>query len=377
MVIIRYNRFDVRLLQHDLANPNLIGIAGISPGKISTVTDVPGQQTATEIPFCAFGDLHRMLETYPKGNAVPNEMAELHSYTCALSGDQIFRLKADLPGLGFDFCEVPHAQFAAKKNKLRIAVYQSGKLLVQGQGVRDFVEFYLEPHLLGVARLGYEEVLDPTILHSRIGVDESGKGDFFGPLVVAGVFVNESVIRAWRDGQAGIRDSKLVTTDARISALARIIRGTRHCVVEIVTIGPRAYNDLHAKMRNVNKILAWGHARVIENLLAKVNCPKVVSDQFGNKSLVERALMQRGKKIELVQRHKAESDLAVAAASILARDEFVRQLKKMGERVGIPLPKGASAAVEETGRKLVAKHGLEKLSEVAKIHFRTTDRIRG
>ena len=303
-------------------------------------------------------------------------MSELHSYTRALTPQQIFRLKADLPGLGFEPTEVPYTQFAVVKGKLRVSIYTSGKLLVQGKGLRDFVEFYLEPNVLGEARLGYEHIHDPSILQPRIGVDESGKGDFFGPLVVAGAYVNESIVRAWQEADAGIRDSKLVTTDARIAKLARTIRETKGCVFDVVAIGPRAYNDLHAKMGSVNKILAWGHARIIENMLAKVDCPKAISDQFGDKSLIVRALMKRGKQIELVQRHKAESDLAVAAASILARDEFVQRLKKLGDEVGIPLPKGASAAVEEAGRTLVAKHGVGKLRDVAKVHFRTTEKVR-
>lgn len=302
-------------------------------------------------------------------------MAELHSYTRSLTPQQIFRLKNDLPSRGFEPIAVPHTQFAAVKEKLRVAVYSSGKLLVQGRGVRDFVEFYLEPNVLGEARLGYEHVLDPTMREPRIGVDESGKGDFFGPMVVAGVFVHEGVIRSWQESHAGIRDSKTVSSDARIGALARIIRQTQGCVFDIVAISPPKYNELHEKMGSVNKILAWGHARVIENLLETVECKKAISDQFGDRALIQNALMKRGREIDLVQRHKAEGDLAVAAASILAREEFVRRLKQLGEKMGVPLPKGASEAVEVAGRKIVAAHGAEKLGEVAKLHFRTAGRV--
>ncbi len=309
-------------------------------------------------------------------------MAELHSYTRTLSAQQISQLKADLPAQGFATIVVPHTQFAAAKDKLRVAVYTSGKLLLQGKGIREFVEFYLEPNVLREARLGYETLLDPAILEPRIGVDESGKGDFFGPMVIAGAFVNETVVRAWMDSAAGIRDSKTVTSDGRIAALAKVIRETQGCIFDVVTIGPAAYNQLHKKMGSVNKILAWGHARIIENLLAKLDssgdgtsCKKAISDQFGDKSLILRALMERGKRVELVQRHKAESDLAVAAASILARDEFVRRLKKLGDHFEVTLPKGASSLVEAAGRKFVAKHGAENLGDVAKLHFRTTQKV--
>jgi ribonuclease HIII len=172
----------------------------------------------------------------------------------------------------------------------------------------------------------------------------------------------------------GVRDSKLISSDARIAVLAGQIRDTPGCRVETVVIGPEAYNRLHAKMRNVNDILGWGHARAIENLLTKVDCAKAISDQFGNERIVRQALMERGRKIELIQRHKAESDLAVAAASIVAREAFVDRLRRLGRELGVVLPKGASKAVDEAAAALVAKHGPAILSKVAKPHFRTAQR---
>jgi ribonuclease HIII len=142
-----------------------------------------------------------------------------------------------------------------------------------------------------------------------------------------------------------------------------------------VPIGPEAYNRLQAKMGSVNDMLGWGHARVIENLLERVDCKRAVSDQFGNKRIVLDALMERGSKIELIQRHKAESDLAVAAASIIARDEFVTRLRKLSREFGVDMPKGASAAVDAAAREFVAKHGRGALVKVAKLHFRTTQKI--
>jgi ribonuclease HIII len=309
-------------------------------------------------------------------------MAERTSYTCSLTADKVAQLKADLKERGFEFRDVPYAHFGASKDseKVNVAVYTSGKLVVQGKGTTDFVQFYLEPVLLGEARLGYEHILDPTMLESRIGVDESGKGDFFGPLVVAGVYVNEAASRNFME--IGVRDSKLIKSDTRIAEIAKQIRATPGCKFDVVAIGPEAYNRLHAKMRNVNDILGWGHARVIENLLAKVdpagngaNCKKAISDQFGNKNIIRRALMERGKKIELVQRHKAESDLAVAAASIIARDGFVHRLGVLGKEFGVKLPKGASQAVVDTARELVVKHGREALARAAKMHFRTAQKV--
>lgn len=176
--------------------------------------------------------------------------------------------------------------------------------------------------------------------------------------------------------ELGVKDSKQISSDTRIGEIAKEIRSavTAKCI-EVLAIGPEAYNRLHAKMRNVNDILGWGHARVIENLLARVDSPTAISDQFGNKRIIENALMERGRKIKLVQRHRAESDLAVAAASIMARDEFVRRLAMLGKQSGIKLPKGASQAVLDAGKELVTKRGRDALPRVAKMHFRTAQRV--
>lgn len=281
----------------------------------------------------------------------------------------------------YEFREVPYARFAAGRDATNVVFYTSGKLVIQGKGTQDFIEFVLEPEILKAAQLGYEEVLNPSVLQARIGVDESGKGDFFGPLCVAGVYVNASVVRAWKD--SGIRDSKAIGSDRRIAELARVIRDTPGCVATVVPIGNEAYNRLIGSMRSVNAVLAWGHARVIENLMGQRHrmtpWPELaVSDQFAaTKEVVAKALMSAGRTIELVQRHRAESDVAVAAASILARDEFVSRLARLSKEYGVILPKGAASQVEDAGRELLAKHGSNALGRVGKMHFRTSFRILG
>jgi ribonuclease HIII len=301
-------------------------------------------------------------------------MAQPTSYTCTLDADKIAQLKRDLKMRHFEFRDVPYAHFGASSRgeKVSVTAYQNGKVVIQGKGLADFVQFYLEPQLLGEVKFGYENILDPSRLEPRIGVDESGKGDFFGPMVVAGVFVNADTAQELMD--LGVRDSKNISSDARIFELARGIRKTVKNLYDVVTIGPEAYNRLRAKMGNVNSLLGWGHARVIENLLGKVDAPKAISDQFGNKRIVQDALMARGKKIKLEQRHKAESDVAVAAASILAREMFLRGLKKLSDEYEIALPRGASAAVEEAAREFVGKHGKNALGKVAKLHFKTAQK---
>jgi len=298
-----------------------------------------------------------------------------------LAGLEAGALERYLREHGYEFREVPYARFAADKEKLNVVFYESGKLVVQGKGTQDFVEFVLEPGILKQARLGYETVLNPELLLPRLGVDESGKGDFFGPLCIAGAYVNEAVVKAWKD--AGIRDSKNISSDRKIADLAKLIRETPGCVTSVVPIGNEAYNRLYGRMKSVNAILAWGHARVIENLMGqkhRMNPPPVraISDQFAaNKATVANALMGLGREIELIQRHKAEADLAVAAASILARDEFVTRLAALEKQFGVKLPKGASGAVDEAANEFVAKHGTDGLSKVAKMHFRNAFRAQG
>ncbi len=308
-------------------------------------------------------------------------MKPLTSYTCKLTDTQAAALRAWLQAHHYKFREVPYARFAGEKEKTNVVFYESGKLVVQGKGTQEFVEFVLEPEILQEVRLGYETILNPELLLPRLGVDESGKGDFFGPLCVAGAYINEAVVKAWAD--VGIRDSKNISSDKRIRELAEVIRKTPGCVTTVVPIGNEAYNRLYGKMRSVNTLLAWGHARVIENLMGqrhRMTPPPVraISDQFAhNKNTVARALMTLGREIELVQKHRAEEDLAVAAASILARNEFVTRLGTMEKQYGMRLPKGASAAVDAAAKEFISKFGADSLGKVAKMHFRTALRAQG
>ena len=304
----------------------------------------------------------------------------MNSHTAKLSPKQAEKLRGILAKRDFEPAEVPYAVFSYKRPSLKVTWYNSGKLLVQGKGTKEFVEFILEPEVLGEAAFGEMLNAEPEQFDPRIGVDESGKGDFFGPLVVAGVYINDSIARAL--DKMGVKDSKAITSDKKISKLAEGIRNISGCVHSVVPIGNASYNRLHQQMRNVNKILAWGHARVIENLLGqrdRMNPAPVraISDQFSrSKSTIQSALMEEGRQLELVQMHKAESDLAVAAASILARDVFVQRIKELSNEFDLELPKGASTKVDQVGVEFLSKHGINKLGQAAKLHFRTTQKIK-
>src|SRR2546423_12663808 len=299
----------------------------------------------------------------------------MNSYTHALTAEQATKLRALLTELGFEFSAKQYTIFWGQKNKLSVAVYEKGpKVLVQGKGVEEFVQFELEPKILGEAKLGYEEVHAPEMFEPHFGVDESGKGDFFGPLVIAGVYVDRTIARKLIE--AGVQDSKRIGSDARIRSLADAIRKTSMGLSEVVLVGPAKYNDLYEKFGNLNKLLAWGHARVIENLLAKkTDCPRSLSDQFADARLIEQSLLRHGRKIDIQQRPRAESDIAVAAASILAREGFINWLEREGKKLGMRLERGASPGVKSAAEKIVKEKGPDVLRQVAKGHFRTAHAV--
>lgn len=278
------------------------------------------------------------------------------------------KLLSDLKEQNFDISTPPYTLFSAKKKGISCTLYKSGKLTVQGQEMASFVEFYLEPEILGTFTHTYPEAtLD---LAARIGIDESGKGDFFGPLCIAGVYATGEEVAKLK--ALGVRDSKTLS-DATILKIAAKIRAA--CTYHIVKINPLKYNELHRQFGNLNHLLAWGHATVIEQLVLKSNCRNVIIDQFAAEHVVITALKRKKLTVTLTQRHRGEEDLVVAAASILARETFVTGLDELSQNFGIELPKGASAKTIQAGRKLVEKYGRDALAKVGKLHFKTLEAI--
>ena len=297
-------------------------------------------------------------------------------HTCALSQEQAVKLRVLLTERGWKFEERPYTIYFAQKDRLTVAVYEKGpKCVVQGRGTQEFVQFTLEPEVLGEAKLGYEEVHNPEMFTPHFGVDESGKGDFFGPLVIAGAYTDETNTRALME--AGIMDSKRIGSDLKIRELAKKIRETDGVFVSSITLAPEKYNELYKKFGNLNKMLGWGHAKVIENLHdLRPDCPRALSDKFASASLIKRAFSEKGKHIQLDARTKAESDVAVAAASIVARERFINWMRDTSRDMAVDLPRGSSdPRVKIVGRELVAKLGPDVLKRVAKVHFKTAHEI--
>ena len=257
-------------------------------------------------------------------------------------------------------------------DRLKILVYfgKSGnKTVIQGN--KDSQLYIDINNLLFANKKDIAEYDFPEPLH-YIGTDESGKGDYFGPLVVAGVIVD--CVTAVQLKKIGVKDSKLLSDDI-IKKLSPLIKKIVDNKFDIIVITPKTYNSLHAKMKNVNKILGWSHAKVIENLLAKEDVADAISDKFGNERLIKDSLQEKGKKINLMQFTKAEKYTAVAAASILARNRFSEWFTEQSEKNNLMLPKGASKIVDNALKDIKEKYGVGILNEIAKVHFKTTNKL--
>lgn len=268
-----------------------------------------------------------------------------------------------------------YADYCYESESVNVAYYpKKGRLLIQGRGADDFLKnvLQLQPEEKAPSLSSTLPALVDTTPH--FGVDESGKGDYFGPLVVAGVYTDERC--AAELVRLGCKDSKSIPDDRKIHALAEKIKKTAGVVYEVICIGPRRYNELYAEMGNLNRLLAWGHARVIAALHEKVPaCPRALSDQFANEWVLKRALGQRHIPVQLEQRTKAESDVAVAAASILARARFVQWMQQTAEASQCPMPLGCAPHVTRAAQHFVATHGRERLQDVAKLHFKVTQKL--
>lgn len=279
---------------------------------------------------------------------------------------------------GFHLSEIIHRkyhyEFDVNKNKekAKVLVYfgkKGIKTVLQGdKSLKLYIELYnkFNNDLFGIEK---EEVVEPE---KYIGTDESGKGDYFGPLVIAGVFIDKT---NWEFLQhIGVRDSKELS-DTMIGRVAKEIKKIEGIQFNIISIYPKRYNELYSRLGNVNRILGWAHAKVIENLLNKTSAEEAISDKFGDEKFIFTSLQEKGKNITLHQVTKAERFKGVAAASILARDRFNSWFKHEKHKLGFELPKGASEACEAASKKIIEKIGRHSLGDFAKLHFKNTRRI--
>jgi len=305
------------------------------------------------------------LETLPRDTLTP--MSKPACFSTKISEDKFLPLKDLVLDQGFSLSIPPYTVFQAKREGITVTLYESGKLTVQGKAKDEFIEFYLEPQILGSIEYTHPEAtVDFT---PRIGVDEAGKGDFFGPLCVSAVYADEGSIRLLLED--GIKDSKTLS-DGKAHILAKKIKACT--VYETLVLRPEKYNELYSKFGNLNRMLAWAHATVIDALSQKTGCMFATIDQFGDERLVASALARKNEAIELQQQHKGEADIVIAAASILSRAAFLDGLEKLSAPFGFPLPKGASSIVKQVARRIGSKDPA-LLPTVCKTHFKTYNEV--
>ena len=370
--IVRNDGGDLGLLQHHFGNENGVGIAGAAPGKIASVFSIPARQRAAKLSGLFFGEMFR----FARHDRL--KKTTVNVFTAPLNLDQIEKLRALLEELGFTFAPKPYTIFFAQKNKLSVAVYEKGpKVFLQGKGIEEFVQFELEPKILGEARLGYEEVHSPEMFEPHFGIDESGKGDFFGPLVIAGVFSDRGIARKFLE--AGMQDSKRIGSDARIRALAKIIRQNVRARCSKSCRSARSVTTISIeKFGNLNSLLGWGHARVIENLLAKKpDCPRALVGQICRRAchrkcapcnMAAQFSSSSGPKRNRIWRWRRLRSWRGKPSSTGSRNG--------AERWECELGRGVSAEVKKTAQEIVVDEGGPRSCEqLAKVHFRTAHEI--
>ena len=291
-----------------------------------------------------------------------------NTFSEKLSAAEISRLEEIIRGGGFELRTIPYAAFSGKGEGVVCTVYTSGKCVIQGKGTQQFLENHLPEH-------ADQDDMDEAAYefdHLVLGSDESGKGDYFGPLVCAAVAFGPEHLPLLEELR--FTDSKAMTAKA-IRAAAPIIKA--NLAHEIVVIGPRKYNELYGKFRNLNHMLAWAHAKALSVLLERQPAATVVVDKFCDERVLVRQFPDALREPRLVLRPRAESNPAVAAASVLASDAFSGALFRLGKEFDLTLPKGAGSPVDAAARRLVKVKGPQVLGQVAKLHFATTDKVLG
>jgi ribonuclease HIII len=277
---------------------------------------------------------------------------------------------------GFERYDVNYARYAFRGNGFNLVMYNTGKLVLQGKEASDFVTFTIEPQITREFSFGNENVFHPDWFLPHAGLDESGKGDFFGPAVTACVIAGGDEVCQFR--KLGVKDSKSMGSDRAILELEKKIRETKNVVVEVMTLSMEKYNELHRRFgSNLNRLLGWMHACSLGNALKRRYVAQGLLDQFSKSPIVQGFIGHDFPNFELAMRTKGESDPVVAAASIVARAEYVRQMEKLSESAKVILAKGAGRGVIEIGKKIFATEGAEGLAKYSKIHFKTFREICG
>ena len=267
--------------------------------------------------------------------------------------------------------QVPYSLYAYHTPGVKVVVYHNQKLVVQGKDVEDFVLHTLETEITHKPLYGYDRVNHPEWFEAHAGLDESGKGDLFGPLVAATVIADGTAVDFWLS--KGLKESKAIKSDERLFKMEALVREPKGVVIETAYANMERYNELYAKFGNLNQLLAWMHARALDTALQKSTVQKGLLDQFVKAHLVQKFLKRSD--FTLQQRVRAEEDPVVAAASIIARATYVRKLRDLSKEAGVNLPKGCGTDAQKALTTLRDTVGQDQLKRYAKMHFKTINEV--
>lgn len=279
------------------------------------------------------------------------------------------RLKVELPP-DADWYRVDYARYAVKALDANLVCYTSGKLVLQGKGAEEFARRFLAGLEDGQRPAEPRMAFDvPTI-----GSDEAGKGDYFGPLVVAAVYAEPHL--GAELAAMGVADSKTLS-DQRMFPMAERIERSLDCEVRVLM--PEDYNERWNRERNVNHVLAELHADAIAALLQRHPDAVVIVDQFGHESLIADRLRNKLGRAprKLTQVPRAEAHPVVGAASIVARVRFVEGFQSCEESSGTDLHKGGGAPVDVAAARAYRIGGPALMAKIAKLHFKNSERLPG
>ncbi|GEN82281.1 ribonuclease HIII [Sporosarcina luteola] len=285
------------------------------------------------------------------------KMAKLMSHYAA------FKVSRNAPGV----------VFAAKLPDAAITAYKSGKVLFQGGGALREASIWGVVDGLPEAKKSTpkgETLPDRFSELSVIGSDETGTGDFFGPVTVAACFVSSEQIELVRE--LGVKDSKQLTDDY----MRKIAPDLQAVLIHsVLTLTNEKYNEVQAKGWSQGKIKALLHNQALKHVLRKMNGIKpdyILIDQFAERGIYYNHIKNAREIIRenVLFSTKAEGlHVAVAAASIIARVAFLEEMDRLSLIAGVALPKGAGKIVDEAAAKILLKSGEDSLKSMTKWHF--------
>lgn len=278
----------------------------------------------------------------------------------------------------------PYAIFQVKDFDCVTTLYESGKVMFQGIGADIEASYWTEQervlnnNLIDTSPKEKEkkdkEEKKTFINESSIGSDEVGTGDYFGPLIVTAAYVSKENI-AWMQ-DLGVKDSKKLTDDKIIKIAPDLIKRIPHTTM---ILSNEEYNQYHSTDFNMNKVKAILHNKCLLSVIKKdgISYSKIVVDQFEPERAYYTHIAKAKEKVtNITFMTKAEDQcMSVAAASIISRYIFLKEMKKLSDRFNIEMPLGASSLVDEVGATLVKKYGKDILNQIAKLSFKNTDKI--